>query len=81
MSVRSDIRQMAERLLPANGKCPGDPSVKFAGFLAEGEPEPQPPLCGLCKTRHWPPRPPIWFVVVGHSSPREDGTIPEVNPR
>jgi hypothetical protein len=73
MSVRSDVKQLADRLLPSNGKCPGDPAVQFAGFIAENEPEPQPPRCRLCGTAHWPPDLPIWYCVVGRSMPREDG--------
>jgi hypothetical protein len=71
MSVRSDVQRMAEKLLPRNGRCPGDPSVLFAGFIAEGEPEPQPPQCRLCGVNHWPPDPRIWVCIVGRSVPWE----------
>jgi hypothetical protein len=77
MSVKSDIRRMAETLLPRDGQCQGDPQVKFAGFIREGDPEPEPPFCRLCKTRHWPRDLPIWFCVVGRSRPWNDNLLPE----
>jgi hypothetical protein len=60
---------MAERLLPANCRCPGDPATLFAGFIVEGQPEPEMPLCRVCKKRHWPPSLPVWYCVVGRSVP------------
>jgi hypothetical protein len=69
MSVRSDVRQMVEKLLPRNGQCPGDPAAMFGGFIAEGQPEPAPPRCRSCGAAHWPPDPAIWYCVVGRSVP------------
>jgi hypothetical protein len=69
MSVRSDVKQLAGKLLPANGRCPGDGSAMFGGFIAENEAEPQPPRCRMCGQAHWPPDPRIWFAVVGRSQP------------
>jgi hypothetical protein len=60
---------MVEKLLPPNGKCPGDPSVLFGGFIPEGQPEPAPPRCRLCGKEHWPPSLPVWYCVVGRSEP------------
>jgi hypothetical protein len=57
MSVRSDVRQIAERLLP-DGQCPGQYENYPDGgvwYIREGQPEPEMPTCLLCGERHMKP--------------------------
>jgi hypothetical protein len=58
MSVRSDVRQIAERLLP-DGQCPGQYEQGYpeggVWYIREGQPEPEIPLCSRCGERHMKP--------------------------
>jgi hypothetical protein len=79
MSVRSDVRQIAERLLPTNGQCLGVPVLMKV--IREGDPIPEPPLCPLCDKCHWPAPEVqrICIVVIGKSLPRADECSPDAS--
>jgi hypothetical protein len=66
MSVRGDVDRLKRALqTDSDGECEGVPILPFRIVNAwDNEPEPEPPLCPVCRKRHFHPRQGIHFVEI-----------------